>query len=131
MKQTRWLIISGALLALLSVILGAFSAHALKSLLDDYSLGLFKTASSYQMYHALALITCGLLSLNRNFSGFWLKLSGLSFILGTFLFSGSLYLLAISGIKWLGAITPLGGLGFIIGWTAMSIAVYKGADEKS
>ena len=125
MQNARWILISGAALGLMSVILGAFSTHVLKSILDQYSLAIFETAARYQMYHALALLVCGLASLNNNFSAYWLKLAGIAFIGGTLLFSGSLYVLALTGIKWLGALTPIGGVGFILGWCFMIVVFLK------
>jgi len=110
---------------MLAVMIGAFAAHGLKQMLDIYSLGLFETAARYQMYHALALLIVAVFSAIPQFSTHWLKFAAIAFILGMILFSGSLYLLALSGIKWLGAITPLGGIAFILGWLALIIAALK------
>ncbi|GEK56349.1 DUF423 domain-containing protein [Pseudoalteromonas espejiana] len=114
-------LIAGSLFCMLSVMLGAFAAHGLKSRLTDYSLGVFKTAAEYQMVHGLALIAVAVLikwGINLNIAGGF-------FIAGTLLFSGSLYLLALSGMKWLGPITPLGGLCFIIGWVVILVQVAR------
>lgn len=108
-----------------AVMTGAFAAHGLKQVLDAYSLGLFETAARYQMYHALALVIVAVFSTIPQFPSRWLKLAAFAFILGIVLFSGSLYMLALSGIKWLGAVTPLGGVAFILGWLAMIIAALK------
>lgn len=77
------------------------------------------------MYHAIALMVVGVISTMPQFSPRWVKLAAFGFMLGIILFSGSLYLLALSGIKWLGAITPLGGVAFIFGWLALIVAALK------
>ena len=118
---------TGAALALLAVLSGAFAAHGLKTMLDAQQLALFETAARYQMYHALALLVVGILASLQQFSRSLLKLAAFAFILGIFLFCGSLYVLALSGITWLGAITPLGGTAFLAGWLAMMIAALKPA----
>jgi uncharacterized membrane protein YgdD (TMEM256/DUF423 family) len=122
---SRWVLSAGAGFALLAVVLGAFAAHGLKAMLDAQQLALFETASRYQMYHALALLVVGVMLTNRQFSRSLLKLAALAFILGIILFSGSLYLLALVGVSWLGAITPLGGIAFLSGWLVMMIAALK------
>jgi len=121
----RWVLVVGAGFAMFAVVIGAFAAHGLKHVLDTYHLGLFETAVRYQMYHAIALLIVGVISTIPQFSLRWLKLAAFGFILGIALFSGSLYLLALSGIKWLGAITPLGGVAFIFGWMALIVAALK------
>ncbi len=124
----KWIIISGAGFALTSVMLGAFAAHGLKSRLDDYALGIFQTAAQYQMTHGLALILCGLFAYQLNQSQtnvFWVNASAICFIIGILFFSGSLYGLAMTGQKWLGPITPIGGLLFILGWIGFVVAVVK------
>jgi len=106
----------------ISVILGAFASHALKDRLSERALEIWETGTKYQMYHALALILVALL-LNRLSTGSTpLIVAGYAFIAGTILFSGSLYALSLSGIKILGAITPLGGVAFITGWICLTIA---------
>jgi uncharacterized membrane protein YgdD (TMEM256/DUF423 family) len=122
---SRWVLSAGAGLALLAVVLGAFAAHGLKAVLDAQQLTLFETASRYQMYHALALLAVGMMLTNPQFSRSLLKLAALAFILGIILFSGSLYLLALVGVSWLGAITPLGGIAFLVGWLVMMVAALK------
>ena len=108
----------------LSVALGAFGAHALKERLTNAGyLDTFQTAVSYQMYHTLALLGIGLLALKYP-SGL-LQYSGYGMMIGIIVFSGSLYVLCFTGIKWLGAVTPLGGLAFIAGWVLLFIAVLK------
>ena len=105
----------------ISVILGAFASHALKDKLSERALEIWETGTKYQMYHALALILVALL-LNRLPGLTPLVVAGYSFIAGIVLFSGSLYALSLSGIKILGAVTPLGGVAFITGWIALAIA---------
>ena len=121
----RWVFIAGAGFAMLAVMIGAFAAHGLKHVLDADSLRLIETAARYQMYQAIALLIVGVVSTIPQFSSRWLKLAAFAFILGIVLFSGSLYLLALTDIKWLGAFTPLGGLAFISGWLALIIAALK------
>ncbi|TNF87137.1 MAG: DUF423 domain-containing protein [Gammaproteobacteria bacterium] len=116
------MIIAGAAFAMIAIIIGAFAAHGLKQSLDAYALGLVETAARYQMYHALALMLVGVISMASRFSTRWLKLAAIAFAVGIFLFSGSLYLLALSGIRWWGAITPVGGVAFILGWIALIVA---------
>lgn len=123
-------LISGALLGGLAVILGAFGAHALKAKLSPESLQIFETGVRYQFYHALALLLVALLSDKMNASS--MNFSGYFFIAGVILFSGSIYLLAtreILGIdswkSFLGPITPLGGLCFVVGWILLLIAAIK------
>lgn len=114
MNLSAQLIIAiGATFAMLSVILGAFGAHALKTRFDEYSLSIFHTGTEYQMYHAFALIAVGICT---HIFSLQLTVTAYIFIGGIVLFSGSLYALAFTGIKTLGAITPIGGLLFIIGW---------------
>ena len=118
----RWAAVTGAGFALLAVIIGAFAAHGLKPVLDAYALGLIEIAARYQMYHALALLLVGAVSSSARLAPRWMKLAAFAFGLGIVLFSGSLYILALSGIKWWGAVTPLGGLAFILGWGALIVA---------
>jgi uncharacterized membrane protein YgdD (TMEM256/DUF423 family) len=122
---SRWVLAIGAGLALLAVVSGAFAAHGLRSIIDARQLITFETAVRYQMYHALALMIVGLLSLVPQFSRPLLKFAGGAFTVGVLLFCGSLYLLALSGIGWLGAVTPIGGIALLLGWLATMIAVLK------
>lgn len=108
-----------ALSGLLSVCLGAFAAHGLKHHITPEALATWQTGVQYQMYHALALLAVGLLYQTQVSKA--LKLSGLAFILGSFIFSGSLYALSLGAPKFLGIITPLGGLSFLVGWAALVI----------
>jgi uncharacterized membrane protein YgdD (TMEM256/DUF423 family) len=109
---------------MLAVMLGAFAAHALKNTLDEYSLGVFQTAVQYHFYHSFALLAVGILALSLPESSL-LRSSGWLFVIGLLLFCGSLYVLSFSGVRWLGAITPLGGLCFIAGWAALAAAAWK------
>jgi len=114
----------GSISGFLSVALGAFGAHALKGKLDEYSLGIFHTGVTYQMTHALAIVLVALLL--KWFPGSaGLSWAGWCFTLGTLIFSGSLYALAMSGVKVLGAITPIGGVLFLAGWALLAIHAWK------
>ncbi|MFT5161929.1 MAG: uncharacterized membrane protein YgdD (TMEM256/DUF423 family) [Alteromonadaceae bacterium] len=114
----------GALFALLSVVLGAFGAHGLKSKISADMLAVFQTGVQYQFYHALGLILLGLLM--KQMPSALLAWSGGLMIAGIFMFSGSLYLLALTGNKLFGPITPLGGLFFIVAWGLLLVGVLKG-----
>ncbi len=121
-------IVTGALHGLLAVAFGAFGAHALKEILDDYSQGIWETAVQYQMFHATGLLVIGLLMSSKLFGEVkQLNLAGIFFNFGIVFFSGSLYVLAISGIKVLGAITPIGGVLFLIGWILIILSGLKHA----
>ncbi|HUV21757.1 MAG TPA: DUF423 domain-containing protein [Gammaproteobacteria bacterium] len=124
-RFSRRVIAVGAAFALLAVMSGAFAAHGLKAVLDASQLALIETAARYQMYHALALLVVGVIASIPQISPRWLKLAAGAHILGIVLFSGSLYLLALSGVRWLGAITPLGGVAFLVGWLALIVATLK------
>ena len=106
----------------ISVILGAFASHALKDRLSDRALEIWETGTKYQMYHALALFLVALLLNYLSDSSMPLTIAGYAFIAGIILFSGSLYALSLSGVKILGAVTPLGGVAFIAGWICLTIA---------
>jgi len=119
----KLLVAIGALSGLVSVAAGAFGAHALKGRLSDYHLGVFETAARYEMFHALALILIGMMAQSQPRTA--LTAAGVSMVAGTLVFCGSLYLLALTDMRWLGAITPLGGLGFMVGWALLAFAVLK------
>jgi uncharacterized membrane protein YgdD (TMEM256/DUF423 family) len=113
----------GAASAGLAVVFGAFGAHALRDRLTDKMMAVYQTGSQYQFIHALALILLGIWSANHDSalsSG-----AGWCFTVGTLLFSGSLYALAVTDIRILGAITPFGGLSFIAGWICFAISAWK------
>ena len=117
----RYFLTFAALSGFLAVALGAFAAHVLKNQLSAESLSTFHTGVNYQMYHALALFALGVLIKQQpNTSG--LTLSGLAFILGSLLFSGSLYAIALGAPHIFGIITPVGGLCFLIGWLSLAYA---------
>ncbi len=109
----------GALSAATSVVLGAFGAHALKGKLSISSQATFETAVHYQMTHSLGLLLVGVLMLVLGVKTPWLT-AAWSFAVGIFLFSGSLYGLALLGWRWLGPVTPVGGALFIVGWLALA-----------
>lgn len=104
----------------LAVGLGAFGAHMLRDKLTGYYIDVYKTAVLYHFLHALALFIVAWLSTISNDPK--IQTSGICFVVGIVLFSGSLYALSITGIKWLGAITPLGGLSFLLGWMMLFLA---------
>jgi len=112
--------VAGATLAGLGVAIGAFGAHALKARLGPYDLSVFETAVRYQMYHALALVAIGGQALRVSTKG-----PAILFVVGIVLFSGSLYVLALSGVRWLGAITPFGGACFLAGWIWLAVCAWK------
>lgn len=122
-------LISGIVLAVLAVALGAFGAHGLKKIVDEQSVEVFKTGVQYQFYHALALILTGILSIH--FSSKQISWAGALFIWGILLFSGSLYAITVFKAmestvpKFIGPVTPLGGLLFIAGWICLLLAVIK------
>jgi uncharacterized membrane protein YgdD (TMEM256/DUF423 family) len=110
----------GALSGFLAVGAGAFGAHALRARLTPDSLAIFETAARYQMYHALALLAVAWAASRSSIST--AEWAGWLFLVGTVLFSGSLYALALTGVRWLGAITPLGGLAFLAGWICLALS---------
>lgn len=114
----------GALQAFLAVITGAFGAHALEARFGAYELKIWHTAVTYHFGHALALVLLGLFERQM---GFRFPISHWAFGVGILLFSGSLYALALSGVKILGAVTPLGGLAFLTGWIAFAWVAWKSA----
>ena len=113
----------GALSALISVAAGAFGAHALRGRLTPEYLAAFETAARYQMYHALGLLAVAW-AITR-WPGALLAWAGWLFVTGTVLFSGSLYILAVTGTRWWGAVTPLGGVAFLAGWLCLVLAVLR------
>lgn len=117
----RFFMMMAAIFAGLSVVLGAFGSHALKDKLSERYLEIFETGTRYEMYHSLALLLVALLLMVLGETQPFLVAAGFAFIAGIVIFSGSLYALSLSGISWLGAITPLGGLAFIIGWVCLAV----------
>ncbi len=118
---SRTWLAAGALLALFAVMAGAFGAHGLRGLVGDRGLEVFQTAVTYQMYHAIALVLVALLAAT-GLSRRWLNAAAGFFLLGTLLFSGSLYLLVLTEIRWVGPVTPMGGVCFMMGWALVVAA---------
>jgi uncharacterized membrane protein YgdD (TMEM256/DUF423 family) len=113
----------GAGSAMIAVAAGAFGAHALRARLSTEMLAVFETGARYQMYHALGLLAVAWAV--PRWPGPWAVRAGWLFVAGTVLFSGSLYTLALSGIRWLGAVTPLGGVAFLAGWACLVLAARR------
>ena len=122
--MSKIFIILGSLNAFLAVALGAFGAHRLQSKLTEQMLATYQTGVKYHMMHALGLILIGIIS-RWTSASVLINWSGWFICAGIVLFSGSLYLLSISGIRWLGDVTPLGGLSFLAGWILLAIAAFK------
>jgi uncharacterized membrane protein YgdD (TMEM256/DUF423 family) len=118
----RTFLLLGALSGLFSVAAGAFGAHALKARLSADMLAAFETGARYQMFHALGLLACAWASSRAPGPAAW---AGGLFAGGTLLFSGSLYALALTGARWLGAVTPVGGVAFLAGWAALALAALR------
>lgn len=108
---------TGALWGLVGVGLGAFGAHGLKAVASEQGLAWWETAARYQLFHALALVLLGILQQQRPVGA----AAGWSFLLGSALFSGTLYAMAVGAPRWLGAITPIGGLGMMLGWLLLAL----------
>jgi len=121
--MSKTILLTASILLALAVANGAFGAHGLKSHLSEAMLQTWKTGVEYHFYHALGLLLIGVLSVSMPTN--LLNLSALFLFAGIVLFSGSLYILAITGIKWIGAITPLGGICFIAGWLLLFMTVLK------
>ena len=114
----RFFFIAGSISAFLGVALGAFAAQGLKTKLPPEMFNIFEGGVRYQMYHALALLAVAWAS--SRWPGASVTAAGWLFVAGTVIFSGSLYLLSLTGLRWLGAITPLGGLAFLLGWLLLA-----------
>jgi len=121
--MTKTILVTAAILLALGVIIGAFGAHGLKSRVTPDLLQVYKTGVEYHFYHALGLLLIGVLSFSMPSS--YLDMAALFLVAGILIFSGSLYVLAITGIKWIGAITPIGGLSFIVGWILVVVGILK------
>ncbi len=122
--MTRFFLAMGALTAGLAVILGAFGAHTLETRVTAERLAVFETGVRYQMYHAIALLFLAWAA--QQWPTWQITVAGYLFIAGMIIFSGSLYLLVITNTPWLGAITPIGGLSFIVGWILLFWAALAG-----
>lgn len=117
------LLVLGAVNGALAVVLGAFGAHGLKSRVDAAMLAVWQTASEYHLVHAVALLIVGMLA--KQFGGGTVVTAGWLLLAGMTIFSGSLYLLVLSGQRWLGAVTPFGGTALILGWLALAWALFR------
>ncbi|MEL6494794.1 MAG: DUF423 domain-containing protein [Cyanobacteria bacterium J06623_7] len=122
--MTRIFLAIASMLGGISVVFGAFASHALKDRLSANSLAIWETGTKYQMYHALALMLVAIL-VSRFPDSLLLTVAGYAFIAGIFIFSGSLYALTLTGIRWLGAITPIGGGAFLVGWLCLALATWR------
>lgn len=118
--MAKTFLLIGSLAALIGVALGAFGAHGLRGRLSPDMLAVFETGVRYQMYHALALIV--IFEIMARLDGWLIRAAGWLFTAGIVLFSGSLYVLALTGATTLGAVTPLGGVAFILGWACLAFA---------
>lgn len=122
MKLNRGMLAAAALLGFLGVAAGAFASHGLSGRISPERLDTWHIGARLHMYHALALLACAALPICRT-----IRLAAVAFVFGVIVFSGSLYLLAITDIRWLGAITPIGGVALLVGWTALFVrACYRG-----
>jgi uncharacterized membrane protein YgdD (TMEM256/DUF423 family) len=119
-------LILGGINAALVVMLGAFGAHGLKAKLTAEMLAVYQTGVHYHLFHALGLLAVGLVA-SQIADSVWLKWSGWLMLVGIILFSGSLYVLSVSGLRWLGMVTPFGGVAFIAAWIVFVIAIAKSA----
>lgn len=116
---------AGCMLALVAVAAGAFATHGLRGAIPAERLAVFETAARYQMYHALALLVAAR-AVEASRAARW---AAWLFVCGIVVFSGTLYLLALSGVRWLGAITPVGGVAFLAGWIALAAACAPAAER--
>jgi len=124
-KKVSWFVALGAIAAFIGVGAGAFGAHALKDALTPDLMRSYQTAVHYQLVHALGLVAVGLCE--HVFGASWLmKLSGLAMLLGLVLFCGSLYVLALTGLRQIGLITPIGGITFLVGWLCLAVGIVRG-----
>ena len=119
----RTFVILGALSGFVGVAAGAFGAHGLRQRVSPDMLAVFETGARYQMYHAVALLAVAWAG--TRCPGPALQFAGWAFVAGTLLFSGSLYLLSLTGARWLGAITPVGGVAFLAGWLGLAWGAWK------
>lgn len=122
MQWTHW-IVMGSVFAGLSVVMGAFGAHGLRDRLTPEMLQVYEIGARYQMYHALAMLAVGLVQVKIDHP--MLTVAGWCFVIGTVIFSGTLYALSITGVRMLGMITPIGGVIMIVGWAAMAYAALR------
>lgn len=123
--MAKLFLITGSVNAALCIVLGAFASHKLKSILNESALSTFQTGVQYHFYHSLALILLALLLIQLNIEHALFRYAGYGFLAGMLLFSGSLYGLSFELGKWLGPLTPLGGLCFIAAWLLFAYAAFK------
>ena len=122
MNMARLFLVAGAVLAALGVAMGAFGAHALKSMLSAERLAVYHTAVQYHIGHALGLLLVGVLA-NQGSANTLMNVSGWLMLAGVVVFSGSLYTLTLTGVRWLGMVTPVGGVALIAAWVTLAIAI--------
>lgn len=123
--SAKFFLLAGSANMMLAVVFGAFAAHALKSRLPEQILAIFHTGVEYHFYHALGLLVIGILLTNQAVAPTFFKWSGWLMLAGIVLFSGSLYLLCITGLRWFGMITPIGGTLFIAAWLVLISGILK------
>lgn len=119
--KSKWILV-GSIFGFLAVGIGAFGAHGLKPYLTEETIKIFETGNKYHFYHSIVLLWIGSLLLGNSLSSIQVKrlnLAGVFFLIGILIFSGTLYTLSITGVRWLGAITPIGGLSFLVGWALL------------
>lgn len=121
--MARTLLFLGSIYGFLAVALGAFAAHALRAHVVPEDLEIFKTATTYQLAHSVVLLIVGVFALWRPGQGF--ERAGLAFAIGILIFSGTLYLLVLTQTRWLGAITPIGGVSLLVGWALLAYSICK------
>ena len=127
-SSTRFVLLS-AVFGLLGVASGAFGAHALKTMLPEDLLAIFETGSRYCLHHSMALLATSLYNHHKPTPSLWLNRSCWCFTIGISIFSGTLWILALSGVRWLGAITPIGGLSLMAGWGCILMFSIKSSRE--
>jgi len=126
--KAKGVVITGSILMVLAVAFGAFGAHIVEDMLTPDRFDVYQTAVEYHFYHALGLLFLGAISQHLSES-VWLRWSGILITTGIIIFSGSLYLLTLTDTGWLGAITPIGGAAFIVGWISLAVGVFKSSDS--
>jgi uncharacterized membrane protein YgdD (TMEM256/DUF423 family) len=128
MSFARAILAIAALLGAAAVVLGAFGAHALRDTLDEHALAIWHTAVEYQFWHVLATVAVALLA--RDGVSTCLRIAAVAFVVGTVLFCGSLYALALGAPRLVGVVTPLGGIAFVVGWIALAIHAWTGKSSR-
>jgi len=124
MNSARILLAAGALLAALGVAMGAFGAHALRASLSAERMAVYQTAVQYHLWHALGLLLIGVLA-NQGPPSPMMNISGWLMLAGVVLFSGTLYALTLTGVRWLGMVTPVGGVALIAAWVMLAVAILR------